>query len=913
MEQIKEYFAFISYSHEDEKLAKWLADELENYHLPTTLNGRDLPKDLRPIFRDVDELSAGNLPDQIYHALSVSKNLIVVCSPNSADSDWVNQEIEDYIQIRGGKVEHIFPFIIDGIPFSKNPKQECFPKAIRNLPEKEELLGGNINEQGGRNAAVVKIVAGMLEVSFDSLWQKYEREKRKKRFIWATVAIFMIALSFGVATWMARLNIQLEQQNRQLTVENIKVSSREVMSLLDKGELITALDKLKILMNYWSDDYRMDAPILEQTLRATYRYLNPDGIIKFYTAPLMDTQEVMDVDSEFVYVKDYDSKTAFILRFKLQTGEVVDTLFPACLWQRDMGTNMIFDVSHGLVLYEPNQDKVGKKGKSLRLYDSHTKRDYAFKGNYEGGKILSDEYMVAYIDGSDKSLGLFHINERTTTHIADIDIPFYRSKFTVLGDTLVCTDGERVYAWSISQKKKLYDIDYTDRFVDNQYVYENVSRIYNSNGQIPFILSKQGLMLLSMKQDSIMLIDSEVKEGEIAINEDGNMIAVKKIESDSLIIYIGNSQIFHTNIGDYVDDMFFIGSNGLVVTSDGSYSYYVISADFNSHELWASDGYTYLMTDEDNDCIYIKNDTIDKPYCTLYIKNPFDIKGIGFSPQGNYLWLRTDSLDYALADFKNLKKGFEIKTSEVPTKGDFSALSDYQISANDKSLMMHIYNSTDSVKSDEIRIYDLNSGTYHSYPLYSRGPLCKLNTDGSLVAVDASIEKKTYIRDTANWDNPILSLPYINQCSVTDLAFTPDSKHILISYSDGSLRLWNVSDGTLAAPVAKFIDDELWNIDISSDSQYGVGTLRKDYRRFEFYVWHIPTGQLVDHLTTDWSWFIHRYLYNHGLFFEAHFAKSGPPAIIINEHKRVGLSRVYEFLPYNELMDYFKLFFLDYD
>ena len=78
MEKNKEYYAFISYKREDEKWAKWLEDKLEHYHLPTTLNGKDLPKNLRPIFRDVDELSAGNLPKQISQALSISKNLIVV-------------------------------------------------------------------------------------------------------------------------------------------------------------------------------------------------------------------------------------------------------------------------------------------------------------------------------------------------------------------------------------------------------------------------------------------------------------------------------------------------------------------------------------------------------------------------------------------------------------------------------------------------------------------------------------------------------------------------------------------------------------------------------------------------------------------------------------------------------------------
>ena len=49
------YFAFISYKREDEEWAIWFHHELENYHLPISLNGRaDLPTEFRPVFRDID-------------------------------------------------------------------------------------------------------------------------------------------------------------------------------------------------------------------------------------------------------------------------------------------------------------------------------------------------------------------------------------------------------------------------------------------------------------------------------------------------------------------------------------------------------------------------------------------------------------------------------------------------------------------------------------------------------------------------------------------------------------------------------------------------------------------------------------------------------------------------------------------
>lgn len=184
------YFAFISYKREDEEWAIWFQHEMEHYLLPSTLNGReDLPKEFRPVFRDVDELKAGNLPQQIYGALESSANLIVICSPNSANSTWVNKEIADFIEIGKKKginnVNHIFPFIVDGIPHSNSAETECFPEQLRILPNSDERIGGNVHESG-RDKAFIKVIAGLLpDVSFDALWNRYEHDKaeeeRKKR------------------------------------------------------------------------------------------------------------------------------------------------------------------------------------------------------------------------------------------------------------------------------------------------------------------------------------------------------------------------------------------------------------------------------------------------------------------------------------------------------------------------------------------------------------------------------------------------------------------------------------------------------------------------------------------------------------------------------------------------------------
>ena len=174
MEHGKEYYAFISYKREDEKWAKWLQNKLEHYCFPTNLNGRtDLPKNIRPTFRDVTDLTSGLLVEELDKALRSSEWLIIICSPRSAKSPWVCKEAQAFIEL--GRADHIIPFIIEGTPFSGNEATECYPQALLNLTDSCELLAININEMG-RDSAAIKVVARMFNLRFDTLWQRYERE-----------------------------------------------------------------------------------------------------------------------------------------------------------------------------------------------------------------------------------------------------------------------------------------------------------------------------------------------------------------------------------------------------------------------------------------------------------------------------------------------------------------------------------------------------------------------------------------------------------------------------------------------------------------------------------------------------------------------------------------------------------------
>lgn len=205
MAEDNEYFVFISYSSLDNEWAIWLRHELEHYHLPASFNGRtDVRDNLRKVFRDRDELSAGpEWDEQVNKALTATNNLIVICSPNAAKSEAVKKEVETFISL--GKEDHIFPFIVEG-----DKPEDCFPPAL-----KHSKLGGDVNKDGGRDSAFVKVVAGMLKVGFPSLWDRYEKEKAEEER-------------------------KIREQRDKLLIMQSRFLAEKANDLVDKGDSYTA-------------------------------------------------------------------------------------------------------------------------------------------------------------------------------------------------------------------------------------------------------------------------------------------------------------------------------------------------------------------------------------------------------------------------------------------------------------------------------------------------------------------------------------------------------------------------------------------------------------------------------------------------------------------------------------------------
>ncbi len=202
------YAAFISYSSADSQFARRLHKALEGYVLPRKLGrfhlvGGGKPNRVYPVFRDREELSAGDLGKRIESALRSSFALIVVCSPNSVASSWVQKEIEFFASL--GRADRIYAIIPDDAPLEDadgaDAISSCLPSAFRGdaLSGAHEQLAADARKgKDGFRLAFLKLVAGLFDVTPGDLVDR-DRRRRKGQTALTASSLSGLALVLSAA------------------------------------------------------------------------------------------------------------------------------------------------------------------------------------------------------------------------------------------------------------------------------------------------------------------------------------------------------------------------------------------------------------------------------------------------------------------------------------------------------------------------------------------------------------------------------------------------------------------------------------------------------------------------------------------------------------------------------------------
>ena len=315
----QQYFAFISYSHQDERTADWLQAEIEKFRVPMRLVGRltehgSVPRRLTPIFRDLEELAASpDLSGEIEEALSASRFLIVLCSPAAVSSRWTNAEIEFFKRIRPDGC--ILAAIIAGEPFASDisgrAHEECLPRALRFKYDRkgrpttrraEPLAADLRGDSEARRTGFLKLVAGLLGIGLDDLVRREEiRRQRRLALLTAASLVGMV-----VTSGLAITAIQARDAARDQRREAEGLVAFMLGDLKDKLEPIGRLDALdgvgSRVLNYYS---KQDASELSD-------------------AGLLQRARALSLTAQVAYLRgNYGSATSLYREALAGTGEAV--------------------------------------------------------------------------------------------------------------------------------------------------------------------------------------------------------------------------------------------------------------------------------------------------------------------------------------------------------------------------------------------------------------------------------------------------------------------------------------------------------------------------------------------------------------------------------------------------------------
>ena len=251
------YFAFISYSRKDSRAAAFLHKKLEKFRIPIKRVPEEMRKGLqkfvRPVFRDKRDLEVGesSFTEDVKRALEESRFIIVLCSPNSAQSVWVDNEIKHFLSTHDGDLSKVVPVVLSGNPGSEDPKSECLSACLLSEEARRIIVSRNLPtmipdegepEKAGWEAGVVGVLSYLLKVKRMDIKSTMDAERIRYLRINTIVCVgFSVVFAF-LAIWAIkaeRFALAAEAQartNELLAVEQSKQLKRSngIQSILMK-------------------------------------------------------------------------------------------------------------------------------------------------------------------------------------------------------------------------------------------------------------------------------------------------------------------------------------------------------------------------------------------------------------------------------------------------------------------------------------------------------------------------------------------------------------------------------------------------------------------------------------------------------------------------------------------------------
>lgn len=828
-----EYFAFISYRWEDEKMARWLQEKLEHYKLPTSLREQNpnLPTHIRPIFRDKTDLNGHTLEESLMSALESSRYLIVVCSPLATQSDWVNRGIQKFIDL--GREKDIIPFIVDGEANADDSQNECFPPALRSLKDERAIYGININDNG-RDAAAVKVVSRMFDVKYDTLWNRFllEQKKRRRYTIAGLGAAILIVTGVAGYIWMqnqeikdgkAKIekqfselqakNVQIERQNKELDAKSDSITSVNTALIAAKDSIQCAYEKLDLSernLAKSNTDLKQSNTRLAQEME-NVKKANWETQTNYAKLVAEKANRMMDEDC-------YVNARKLLLEV-LPNGENGEN--KPLVVEAEQAFRRSFDSnSYRLDYIMPNNEKVRfSKDKKLiatiglfkvRLVNA---QDGSIEDEYDSSEAIWD---VSFLDDNkmlmitSKALRVYDLCNHNLKHESALNGSCFDQKwYGVLSITNALSEEDKivsVYNPGSNRCEHQFKVC-TSRYIKSAILYRNASdlkvAIAFNDGNIAIYDVETGEC--GNEWHACNLIDG------MDYNEQNGLLAVKS--SNAITIALNNfvdptvservdtlkvwnpqtaQLVFEKDITESKGRVEFF-NNGTLILINKNDHYQILSSQNGEliQESLAPGVFSTFDINNDNSSVVFVN---DKGYIHFW-----DVSGIlpdkkltqsgytyvfsnAFSPNGeSCVFAVGNTLKFF--DYRNNKMINEVEVPEAHNLGitsinyskDGSKML-FSIGSQFGSAVMEVWDTKSMCRTHELKHWDHDRSD--------------INSDGQIVLSHS--EKQIYVFDISKGDS--VQKRKINSNSVITYAtFDPATSNIISSHHDGYIRIWDIN------------------------------------------------------------------------------------------------------------------------
>lgn len=752
-----QYWAFISYSHADEAWAKWLHRTLETYRVPRRLTLREtkagtVPRRLLPIFRDADELPvSANLGAKLEEALRASRSLVVICSPYSAQSKWVDQEIRTF-QATGG-VDRIFTLIVDGEPNAADPGRECFPPSLR-LSAAQPLACNPREHRDGKSNCRLRLIAGMLGLTFDEL-KRRDRQRRIRRAVAFSVAGLVLVAVLGASSYYSIHQSNIAESRRR-AVESLQIVGQEPVKGLElaiqaagSAQTIEAGRALSTALTYQLTRTILNhpSPVVSATFSPNARHIltcAADG-----TARVWDTQS-----GRFLFALKTGEGGQSTCIFSPDGSRIltVSRDFGPKLWSSQSGqmtASLSGHTDHVLSgSFSPDGSKVvtASLDKTARVWDAKTGRQLmVFEGHdtsVHTAFFFPDSSRVVSIGSEGKAL-VWNVSTGAATASFGEYVP-------VVQDAALSPDGSRLLISNYQYSANLWD---------------------PSTGKLIRQLTTRSLGA-EFSQDSSLLITGS-GDGRVTVwqAEDGSMV----------------KELFHEGP---VSSVLFSPDGSLVVTADdrphiwntpalggGAEAGFFSLRGHNAETVaagFSKDG-KLLLTFGPTDRTVRVWDITGGPHVKSFGGPDRRISNVSFSPDGSKIMTSGDRVQIWSRNATQL-----LATMQVPPA--FS--SGEQFSSNGTRLIAHCFKGS-------VCVFDTSNGALILKLDNVHTLASALSPDGSRIAL-ADSDHSVVLFDVPG-GNRLKVFPG-DQRSPNSIVFSPDGRQILAAF-EAVERVWDIASG----------------------------------------------------------------------------------------------------------------------